>query len=102
MEIKEILENLGFENIKEDGDFLRCKPIYRDSDNETSLRVRKSSGFYQDFGISESGSLGELVRKVLGLPSIKEAYEHLESNFKFKPNILQTKPKIKLAPKFSE
>lgn len=101
MEIKEILESLGYECKDAENGYLRCRPIYRDSDNPTSLRVKKDSGFWADYGIGQSGSFGELIRMTLGLKSIKEAYKYLESDFKFKPNLLQSKPKIKLASKFS-
>ena len=101
MEVKEILESLGY-NCRDDGDYLRCRPIYRDSDNDNSLRVSKKTGYANDYGIGSSFSLGELIKVTLGLKDIKEAYTYLESNFQFRPNLIKDKPKIHLAPKFDQ
>ena len=47
--IKEMLLDLGYSNITEDGLNYRMKPIYRESGNNTVLSVRKDSGYFIDF-----------------------------------------------------
>ena len=102
MEVKEILESLGYSLRDEGNGFLRAKPIYRDSDNENSLRINSKSGWWNDWGTGSQGSLGELIKITLGLKDIKESYAYLESNFQFRPNLVKDKPKIHLVPKFDE
>ncbi len=102
MEIKEILENLGYGPITESGEYLRMKPLYRDSDNNSVLSVNRKTGYWKDFKLSESGSLGNLIQKTLGLESIVDAYQFLEKEFQFSPKSIIHTPKIKLVKKFSE
>ena len=47
--IKEMLLDLGYSNITEDGLYYRMKPIYRESGNNTVLSVRKDTGYFIDF-----------------------------------------------------
>lgn len=102
MEVKEILESLGYILTDSEPNHYRTTPIYRESDNPTSLRVHKKTGWATDYGTGNNLSLGELVRVTLGLKDIKESYAYLESNFQFRPNLVKDKPKIHLAPKFDE
>jgi hypothetical protein len=66
-QIKVILENLGYK-LSDKGREWRTKPLYRDSDNETSLSIRKDSGFWIDFARNHSGRIEELVEKTLKKP----------------------------------
>lgn len=65
MNVKEILENIGYK-LKEDGDFLRGVSLHRGGDNPTSLRINKHTGSYVDFPVNDSGSFDELLRKAVG------------------------------------
>jgi len=73
MDVKQTLLELGYSNIKDLGDFYRTKPIYRGSDNETSLSVNKTTGRFVDFGRNIRGSFEELVRLSLRLDKIEDA-----------------------------
>ena len=73
MDVKQTLLELGYSNIKDSGDFYRTKPIYRDSDNETSLSVNKITGRFVDFGRNIKGSFEELVRLSLRVDKMEDA-----------------------------
>lgn len=76
MDIKSILIDLGYQ-VNELSNEYRCKPIYRESDNNNSLRVKKDSGRWTDFGISKSGVFLELIQISLGLKDLSEAKNYL-------------------------
>ena len=77
MDIKEILENLGYTLSRENHQFYRAKPIYRPSSNNTSLRICRKTGKFWDFGGDIKGSLEDLVALTLNLKSTEEAEEYL-------------------------
>lgn len=84
MTIKSILIDLGYQ-VNELANEYRCRPIYRESDNNNSLRIKKSNGSWVDFGISKSGNFLELVQISLGLKDESEALNYLDgSNFSYK------------------
>ena len=56
MDFKNILLDLGYSNIKDNGRELRMRPLYRDSNNDTVLSVRKDTGYFIDFSKNVSGS----------------------------------------------
>ena len=62
MEIKEILQSIGYSNISEDTKNFRMKPIYRDSSSNTVLSVRKDTGSFIDFSRNLSGSFNQLIK----------------------------------------
>ena len=74
----------------------RMRPIYRDSSNNTSLKVDKKSGRFIDFSANIKGSLTELVKLTLNLKSAQEAQKWVS-----KKGVLSTesespsKPEIK-------
>ncbi len=72
-DIKQTLLELGYSNIKDSGEFYRTKPIYRNSDNETSLSINKVTGRFVDFGRNIRGSFEELVRLTLKVDKIEDA-----------------------------
>jgi DNA primase len=65
-DIKSILEQLGYK-LNDRGKEWRSKPLYRDSDNDTSLKINKSDGKWIDFARNESGSIEQLIEKTLGI-----------------------------------
>ena len=71
--IKEMLLDLGYSNITEDGLNYRMKPIYRESGNNTVLSVRKDTGYFIDFSRSISGPFSKLVKLSLNLATMEEA-----------------------------
>jgi hypothetical protein len=66
-DIRSILESVGYV-LRDDGPFWRTKPLYRDSKNPTSLRIRKSTGHWTDFSASLGGNLQELMDLTVGRP----------------------------------
>jgi hypothetical protein len=72
----EILSEMGYK-FTDDGEYLRMRPLYRSSDNLTSLQVNKKSGAFKDWSTEESGSLALLVKKTLNIP-FSEVYKFLE------------------------
>tara|TARA_Y100000004_G_C8946026_1_gene426325 strand:+ start:776 stop:1696 length:921 start_codon:yes stop_codon:yes gene_type:complete len=92
-DIKEALFNLGYSNISDYGAYYRTRPIYRDSDSNTSLSVNKSTGRYRDFGRNKSGSFEELVKLSLNLLDIEEAKEWIEKTQK--PSAIKTDKRVK-------
>jgi len=101
MEIKEILESIGYQVLDAGTDYYKMRPLYRESNNPT-LNVNKKTGYYRDWVTGESGSLAYLVKLSLGLADIKESYEYLEKEFEFAPKSVIHVPKIKIPPKFDE
>ena len=65
-DIKSILEQLGYK-LNDRGKEWRSKPLYRDSDNDTSLKINKLDGKWIDFARNESGSIEQLIEKTLGI-----------------------------------
>jgi len=70
--VRRILQDIGYV-LTDNGREFRAKPLYRDSDNDSVLRIWKNSGQWVDFKENKSGSLEELIRLTLKLKSIEEA-----------------------------
>lgn len=82
MNVKNILESLGYKLIR-DGKCWRTRPIYRNSDNPTSLRIHKNGNF-ADFSAGITGNFVELIALSLGYKDVSEAHNWLKTkNFKF-------------------
>jgi len=97
--IKAILTDIGYD-LHDYGKEYRSRPIYRDSDNNTVLRIMKDTGRWVDFKEGISGSLEELVRLSLNLSSTKDAKEYLDSKIDLS-SIKASKPlvsKVKILP----
>jgi hypothetical protein len=93
--IYQILTNMGY-SLKDYGKEYRAKPIYRDSDNDTVLKIYKDSGFWIDFKENISGNFCSLIKKTLNLESDDHAKKWLESkDYKFNNIDIENKPKIK-------
>lgn len=76
MNIKDILEDLGYELIDR-GSHWRTNALYRNGNNKTSLQVYKDTGIWKDFGEdSEYLPFVELIKKTLGTnnPDILRKY----------------------------
>jgi len=63
--IRDILVDLGFENIRDHGKEYRMRPIYRESSNNTSLQVNKKNGYFNDYSANIKGSLTDLIKITL-------------------------------------
>lgn len=91
---REILVSLGY-TPKDFGKSWRMLPIYRDSNNETSLAVFKDNGKFVDYGSSLTGTFESLVQITLGLQTTSEAKDYLQNKFQFTAAIVHEKPLIK-------
>ena len=60
VDFKTILEGLGY-TLFDRGKEWRAKPMYRDSDNDSSLRILKDSGKWIDFARGTGGDFKKLV-----------------------------------------
>jgi hypothetical protein len=98
--IYQILTDLGYQ-LKDYGKEFRAKPLYRDSDNDTVLRIYKDTGKWFDFSQNISGDINSLINLTLKLEDPIKAQEWLK-NKNFKPNveIAPKKPLIKSTKKF--
>lgn len=99
--IEEVLSRLGFSLQSENASFWRATPVYRESNNRTSLRIRKSNGSFVDFSAGIKGSIYELIRLTLGFSSVKEAQKWADEH-EIDITIAEEKPKIKAKRKFKE
>jgi hypothetical protein len=80
MDVKEILQNIGYTNITEDSKNFRMKPLYRDSSSNTVLSVRKDTGSFIDFSKNITGNLQTLVKLSLDFKSEGDALKWLKDN----------------------
>ena len=97
---KDVLTNLGY-SPTDCGKELRMRPIYRDSDNSTSLKVDKITGRWIDFGISRKGSFEELIQITLNLKNIDDARDVLNNKLSFNYEKIEPIIKIRQAKIFS-
>src|SRR6266705_5219872 len=99
-EIREILEILGYV-LKDNGTEFRARPLYRDSNNDNSLKISKARGSFFDFSACIGGTFEDLIKLTLNLTSVDEATKWLQDKHKFVPIITEDKLKIKQIKKFS-
>ena len=93
--IYQILTNIGY-SLKDYGREYRTKPLYRESDNDTVLRIYKDTGFWVDFKENISGDFPSLIKKSLKLESEDQAKVWLkEKNYSYIRRDQQDQPKIK-------
>tara|TARA_Y100000593_G_scaffold95031_1_gene198572 strand:+ start:21246 stop:22172 length:927 start_codon:yes stop_codon:yes gene_type:complete len=92
--LKDVLLDLGYSNISDNGRELRMKPIYRESSSNTVLSVRKDTGHFIDFSKQISGSFNELVKLSLSL-SKEEADKWVEERMATTNTTKVRKPEIK-------
>jgi hypothetical protein len=98
--VYEILSELGY-SLKDCGSEYRTSALYREGDNETSLRVYKDSGKWHDFKENRWGSLQDLVKLTLGTKNIEEAKGFLEKR-KFSEVSYIKSPTIEVEKTFHE
>ena len=72
MNVKDILLDLGYSNIVEGPKDYRMRPIYRESDNNTVLSVKKDTGRFIDFSKGISGSIEDLIKLSLNLKNVED------------------------------
>jgi len=70
--VRQILQDIGYV-LTDNGREFRAKPLYRDSDNDSVLRIWKNSGQWVDFKENISGSIEDLVKLTLKLKDLSEA-----------------------------
>lgn len=95
--IYQLLTQIGY-SLKDYGKEYRTRPIYRESDNDTVLRIYKNTGNWIDFKENITGDFASLIKLSLNLKDNEEAKKYLEDrNFsaQFKSNDSKGKPKVK-------
>ena len=98
--VYQILTDLGYK-LKDYGKEYRTKPLYRDSDNDTVLKIYKDSGYWFDFKENISGDFNSLISMTLKLEDSNKAKEWLkDKNFLFNRPIENSKPLLKSNKKF--
>lgn len=98
--VREILEELGY-RINSTSSSYRCRPLYRDSDNNTSLSINKITGNFIDFPRNISGTFEELIRLTLKFDHLNKAKIWLE-NKNYKLDDSEQKPILKMNKIFDE
>lgn len=100
LNIYQILTDLGYK-LRDCGKEFRTKPLYRESDNDSVLRIYKDTGKWVDFKNNISGDINSLVKLTLKLEDHNQAEEWLKNkNFAFKKPTEIQKPLIKSSKKF--
>jgi len=100
--IHQVLTNLGY-CLKDCGKEYRTKAIYRDSDNDSVLRIYKDSGNWVDFKENISGDFTTLIKLSLKLETQDQAKIWLkEKNFIGTTVVKDEKPKIKSPKTFDK
>ena len=100
LNVFQVLTDLGYK-LKDHGKEYRARPLYRDSDNDTVLKIEKNSGNWFDFKQNISGDLNSLVKLTLKLDGVDEAKQWLKNkNFISQLPTNPEKPLIKSAKSF--
>jgi DNA primase len=100
LNVFQVLTDLGYK-LKDHGKEYRARPLYRDSDNDTVLKIEKNSGNWFDFKQNISGDLNSLVKLTLKLDGVDEAKQWLKNkNFISQVSTDVEKPSIKTAKSF--
>jgi 5S rRNA maturation endonuclease (ribonuclease M5) len=100
LNVFQVLTDLGYK-LKDHGKEYRTRPLYRDSDNDTVLKIEKNSGNWFDFKQNISGDLNSLVKLTLKLDGVDEAKQWLKNkNFISQIAFDVEKPLIKSAKSF--
>lgn len=101
MNYKEALIEMGYSNISETARDYRTRPIYRESTNNTSLSIDKTTGFFVDYGQNIKGSFNELVKISMGLKSLSEATKWLSNKYSVSlTQTIENKPLIRDIKKY--
>jgi hypothetical protein len=98
--IHQILTDLGYK-LKDHGKEYRTRPLYRESNNETVLKIYKDTGHWFDFKENISGDFNSLINLTLKLDSVDKAKEWLkDKNFDLPISTHKGKPLLKQTKKF--
>jgi len=92
--LENALVELGFNLQNEGPRFWRSRPVYRESSNNTSLRISKQDGSFIDFSANKRGDFKELVQLALDLKTIASAGDWIDSRHLNFDEIVHAKPKI--------
>jgi hypothetical protein len=98
--IRTVLSELGYQQLRETSKEFRMRPLYRDSDNNTVLSIRKETGRWLDFKLGIGGNLFDLIE----LHSIDDISQWMaERDFDVSEFIpANNGPKIKVPKKFDK
>lgn len=77
MDVLDVLQRIGYSDLRDFGRQWRTKPLYRSSGNMTSLAVDKFSGEWYDFSMKQGGQLASLVKLTLGLQNLSDAQVYI-------------------------
>lgn len=100
LSVYQILTDLGYK-LKDYGKEYRTRPLYRESDNDTVLKIYKDTGHWFDFKENISGDFSSLISMTLKIEDPNKAKEWLkDKNFGFPSAKEITKPLIKSTKKF--
>jgi hypothetical protein len=77
MDVLDILYKIGYTDLKDHGKEWRTRPLYRASDNNTSLCINKTHGGWYDFSSRQGGHIVQLVKLTMNLPTIAAANDLL-------------------------
>jgi len=83
-DLKSVLTEIGYK-LHDRGNEYRSRAIYRDSDNDTVLAIKKDTGRWIDFKEQRFGTLEELIKITLNLKDISEARQYLNREFNYEP-----------------
>ena len=97
--LRDMLGQLGYSVMEFPKEF-RTRPLYRESGNNTSLRINKATGNWRDYGMGIGGTFPDLVKLTLGLKTLEEAETYLSSNFQYKSTIKRAKPTLQTVKTF--
>tara|TARA_Y100000310_G_scaffold341846_1_gene442435 strand:+ start:513 stop:1421 length:909 start_codon:yes stop_codon:yes gene_type:complete len=97
--LREILESVGY-TLFDFGREYRARPLYRNSNNNTVLRISKKTGWFTDYKLGMSGPLEELVKLTLGLKTPEEAKKFLKGKLVFSQG-RKPKPKVNTPKTFN-
>lgn len=96
--VQDVLSNIGYE-LRDCGKFYRAKPLYRESNNNTSLSVDKETGNWKDFSTQQYGSLRQLVKITLGISSEEDLTKYFNG---FTPSTVRKTVEIEQQKTFSK
>jgi hypothetical protein len=76
-DLKDLLNNIGYDRLTDNGAYWRTNAIYRNGDNKTSLRIHKRTGSFQDFVDKRYGTIEDLIKLTFGIGDVelKSFYE---------------------------
>ena len=98
-DLRSILTEIGY-RLQDMGHEYRSRPIYRDSDNDTVLAIKKDTGRWIDYKEQRFGTLEELIQITLKLKDLSEARQYLNKEFNYEAPKIE-KETLKAPTKFS-